>query len=348
MEKREEKIKVMIADDSAFMRMILKDIVDSQPDMKVIAIAKDGLEAVELAVKHKPDVITLDVEMPRLNGIEALKLIMKKVPTRVIMVSSLTEEGADITLTALEIGAVDFLTKPAGSISMTFRQVANQLVEKIRNAMKVDPKTLTLRRYRPAVVTAKKPLVSTGKIVVIGSSTGGPRSLDMVIPSLPETFPAPVVIVQHMPPGFTKSLAMRLDKVSRLRVKEAEEGDILKPGWVYIAPGDFHLGAKLSGKNVTLFLDKSPKINNVRPAVDFTLDKIAEIYKDKTIAVILTGMGKDGTKGAFKVKFYKGVVIAESKETCVVFGMPKSVIEEGYADYVLPAYEIPKKLVELV
>ncbi len=344
----EKKIRVMIADDSAFMRMILKDIIDSQPDMKVVAIAKDGLEAVELAVKHKPDVITMDVEMPKLNGIEALKLIMKKAPTRVIMVSSLTEEGAEITLTALQIGAVDFLPKPAGSISMTFRQVAGDLVEKIRNAMKIDLKTLLVKRARPSVVSMKRTPTATGKIVVIGSSTGGPRSLDLVIPPLPKNFPAPIIIVQHMPPGFTKSLAARLDKVSNLNVKEAQEGDVLKPGWVYVAPGDYHLGAKLTGSRVTLYLDKSPKINNVRPAVDFTLDKVAEIYKDKTIAVILTGMGKDGTKGAFKVKFYKGKVIAESKETCVVFGMPKSVIEEGYADYILPAYDIPKKLVELV
>ena len=342
------QIKVMIADDSAFMRMILKDIIDSQPDMRVIAVAKDGLEAVELAVKHRPDVITMDVEMPKLNGIEALKIIMKKAPTRVIMVSSLTEEGAEITLTALEMGATDFLPKPVGPVSMTFRQVAGQLVEKIRNAMKVNLNSLKMRRIKPKVVGFKKTLVAGGKVVVIGSSTGGPRSLDMVIPALPSNFPAPIVIVQHMPAGFTRSFAQRLDKQSNLHVKEAQENDVLKPGWVYIAPGDYHLGVKPFKRDVSVYLDKSPKINNVRPAVDFTLDKVAEIFKDRTIAVILTGMGKDGTKGAFKVKFYRGVVIAESKETCVVFGMPRSVIEEGYADYVLPAYDIPKKLVELV
>ncbi|MCD6449792.1 MAG: chemotaxis response regulator protein-glutamate methylesterase [Thermotogaceae bacterium] len=342
------QIRVMIADDSAFMRMILKDIIDSQPDMKVVAIAKDGLEAVELAVKHRPDVITLDVEMPKLNGIEALKLIMKKAPARVIMVSSLTEEGAEITLTALQIGAVDFLAKPAGSVSMTFRQVADQLLEKIRNAIKVDLTKLTAREVKPSMIKMKKVQAATGKVVVIGASTGGPRSLDMVIPPLPSNFPAPIIVVQHMPAGFTKSLAARLDKNSNLNVKEAQEEDILKPGWVYVAPGDYHLGARLNGSRVSLYLDKSPKINNVRPAIDYTLDKITEIYKEKTIAVILTGMGKDGTKGAFKVKFYKGTVIAESKETCVVFGMPKSVIEEGYVDYVLPAYKIPEKLVELV
>jgi len=342
-----EKIRVMIADDSAFMRMVLKDIIDSQPDMKVVAIAKDGLEAVEFAVKYEPDVITLDVEMPKLNGIEALKLIMKKKPARIIMVSSLTEEGADITLTALQLGAVDFLAKPSGSVSMTFREVGNVLVEKIRNAVKVDLSKLLLKR-RPIRVRLKRPSV-TEKIVVIGSSTGGPRSLNMIIPNLPADFPYPIVIVQHMPPGFTKSLAVRLDKASELTVKEAEEGDVLRKGVVYVAPGDHHLGAKYENGSVKLFLDnKTGKINNVRPSVDYTLDKIAEIYKNRTIAIILTGMGRDGTKGAFKVKFYGGTVIAEAEETCVVFGMPKSVIDEGYADYILPAYKIPEKLVELV
>jgi two-component system chemotaxis response regulator CheB len=191
--------------------------------------------------------------------------------------------------------------------------------------------------------------VVSGKVVVIGASTGGPRSLDLVIPPLPKDFPAPILLVQHMPPGFTKSLAQRLDRISNLSVKEAEEGDVLKPGWVYVAPGDYHMGVKYQDKKGIIYLDKNTeKINNVRPAVDYTLDKVAEIYKENTIAVILTGMGKDGTKGAFKVKFFKGVVIAESQETCVVFGMPKSVIEEGYADYVLPADKIPEKLVELV
>ncbi|PLV57331.1 chemotaxis response regulator protein-glutamate methylesterase [Thermotoga sp. SG1] len=342
----EKTIRVLVVDDSAFMRMVLKDIIDSQPDMKVVGFAKDGLEAVEKAIELKPDVITMDVEMPNLNGIEALKLIMRKAPTRVIMVSSLTEEGAAITIEALRNGAVDFITKPHGSVSMTFRQVAPELLEKIRQAMNVDPRTLL---FRPKVsrLTINKPAVG-GKIVVIGSSTGGPRSLDMIIPNLPKNFPAPIVVVQHMPPGFTKSLAMRLDSSSELSVKEAEEGEEPKPGYVYIAPGDYHLGLKVQNGKVSFYLDRSDKINNVRPAADFTLDKAAEIYKSKTIAVILTGMGKDGTKGAFKVKFYGGKVIAESEETCVVFGMPKSVIEEGYADYVLPAYKIPEKLIELV
>ncbi|WP_372590086.1 chemotaxis response regulator protein-glutamate methylesterase [Fervidobacterium thailandense] len=337
----------MVVDDSPFMRMILKDIIDQQPDMKVIAVAKDGMEAVELALKHRPDVITMDVEMPKLNGIEAVKEIMKRAPTRIIMVSSLTEEGAEITLLALELGAVDFVTKPSGSVSMDFRKMAPELVQKIRDAMKIGVNQLLSRR-KPVSGLKVRTIVS-GKIVVIGSSTGGPRSLDLVIPPLPKDFPAPILIVQHMPPGFTKSLAQRLDRISNISVKEAEEGDELKPGWAYVAPGDFHMGVKYQDRKGIIYLDKkTEKINNVRPSVDYTLDKVAEIYKENTIAVILTGMGKDGTKGAFKVKFFKGIVIAESPETCVVYGMPKAVVEEGYADFVLPADKIPEKLAELV
>ncbi len=337
----------MIVDDSPFMRMILKDLLDQQPDIQVIAVAKDGMEAVELALKYKPDVITMDVEMPKLNGIEALKEIMKRSPTRVVMVSSLTEEGAEITLLALELGAVDFVTKPSGSVSMDFRKIGSELVEKIHSAMKIDLSHILLKK-KPVAGLKLKSMVSS-KIVVIGSSTGGPRSLDLVIPPLPKEFPAPILIVQHMPHGFTKSLAQRLDRISNLSVKEAEEGDEIKPGWVYIAPGDYHMGIKHQDRKSVIFLDKrTEKINNVRPSVDYTLDKVAEIYKEKTVAVILTGMGRDGAKGAFKVKFFKGTVIAESQETCVVYGMPKAVVDEGYADFVLPADKIPEKLVEIV
>lgn len=283
-----------------------------------------------------------------MNGIEALKRIVQKYPVRVIMVSSLTEEGAEITITALTIGAVDFLTKPSGSTSLTFREVADVLVTKIRNAMLVDPRNvLTKQIIKPSVLTMKKTILGN-KAVVIGASTGGPRSLDAIIPALPEDFPAPIFLVQHMPPLFTKSLAMRLNSISKVKVKEAEDGEVVKKGTVYVAPGDFHLGARVVNSTVQLYLDKSEKINNVRPAVDFTLTKVAEIYKNNTIAVILTGMGRDGTKGAFMVKYYGGKVIAEHESTCVVYGMPKSVVEEGYADYVLPADKIAEKLVELV
>jgi len=341
------KINVLVVDDSAFMRMVLKDMIDSQDDMKVVGFAKDGFEAVEKAVKLKPDVITLDVEMPKLNGLEALKLIMKKAPTRVIMISSLTHEGADITIEALSNGACDFIQKPSGSISMDIRKISNEILQKIRDVMRIDPAKILMKPRRISL-PRMKPLVSTGKIVLIASSTGGPRSLDQVIPNLPENFPAPVILVQHMPRGFTKSLAERLNRISKLKVVEAQNGMEIEKGTVYVAPGDYHLGVKAVNSKIVTFLDDGPMINGVRPAADFTADRVAEIYKGKTVMVVMTGMGRDGTKGAFKVKYYGGVVIAESEETCVVFGMPKSVIEEGYADYVLPAYKIPEKLVEII
>ncbi|SHF32964.1 two-component system, chemotaxis family, response regulator CheB [Marinitoga hydrogenitolerans DSM 16785] len=340
-------IKVLIVDDSGFMRMVLKDIIEKQSDMKVVGIAKTGLEGVEKALSLKPDVITMDVEMPELNGLEAVKLIMKKNPTPIIMVSSLTSKDSEITIEALENGAVDFIQKPAGSVSWTFRSVGDELLEKIRNAAKVDP-TKLMRK----TIKVKKPRISLSlrgqKIVLIASSTGGPRSLDTIIPNLPKGINVPVVVVQHMPAGFTKSLANRLDKVSELTVKEAEDNEELKPNTVYIAPGNYHLGLKANGLKVYTFLDSSDKINNVRPAADFTFDKAAEIYKSNIIAAILTGMGKDGAKGAFKIKHYGGKIIAESQKTCVVYGMPKAVVEENYADFVLPNYEIAEKIVELL
>ncbi|BBE31960.1 chemotaxis response regulator protein-glutamate methylesterase [Tepiditoga spiralis] len=344
-----DEIKVLVVDDSAFMRMVLKDIIDKQPDMKVIGMAKDGLEAVEKVEKLKPDVVTLDVEMPKLNGFEALKIIMKKTPTRVIMVSSLTSRDAAITIECLENGALDFIQKPAGSTSWTFRQVQDDLLQKIHEAIKVSinvlakpQKSITTRKKRESVGTVGK------KILLIASSTGGPRSLDKVVPLLPEKIGVPVIIVQHMPAGFTKSLANRLNKISELTVKEAEEGDVLEKDTVYIAPGNFHLGLKKSGTKVSLYLDSSEKINNVRPAADFTFDSAAEIYKQNIVSVVLTGMGRDGTKGAFKIKHYGGKIIAESKETCVVYGMPKAIVEEGYADYILPNTKIADKIVDIL
>ncbi len=343
------EIRVMICDDSAFMRMVIKDIIDSQSGIKVIGQARDGMEAVEKAVKLKPDVITMDVEMPRLNGLEAMKLITKKVATRVIMVSSLTQEGADITVEALENGAVDFVGKPSGSISTNFRKMGGELVSTINSAMQVKPSKISLlRRQAVKKKPARRTFHTSNKIVLIASSTGGPKSLDNIIPSLPKNLPAPVVVIQHMPAGFTSSLARRLDRVSEIKVVEAKEGDILQKGTVYIAPGNYHLGMKPSGREVTLYLDKGAKINGVRPAADFTFDKAAEIYRDKIIAVVLTGMGRDGTKGSFKIKHYKGRIMAEAKSSCVVYGMPKSVVQEGYADYELPNDKISDKITALL
>lgn len=344
----EKMIKVLIVNDSAFMRMVLKDIIDKQPNMKVIGLARDGLEAIEKATNLKPDVITLDVEMPKLNGLEALKIIMKKSPTKVLMVSSLTSEGASITIESLENGAVDFIQKPAGSTSWTFRQVQDELIKKINESSDINIDTLKLMKSDKTKV--RKPVKLLGdKILLVASSTGGPRSLDKVIPKLPGEINVPILVVQHMPAGFTKSLADRMNRISDLTVKEAEDGDVLQKNYVYVAPGNYHMGLKkINSGKIQIFLDSSEKINNVRPAADFTFDQAAEIFNSGCVGVILTGMGRDGAKGAFKIKHYGGKIIAESKETCVVYGMPKAVVEDGYADYILPNHKIAEKLIEVL
>lgn len=341
------KIRVLICDDSAFMRMVIKDIISSDNDLEVVGQAKDGMEAVEKALQLKPDVITMDVEMPKLNGLEALKLILRKVPTRVIMVSSLTQEGAEITVESLETGAIDFVPKPSGSISTNFRSMGGILINKIHNSMNVDPNKAVMKIPRQKKISRSN-YSSLGNIVMIASSTGGPKALDNVIPRLPKNLPAPILLVQHMPAGFTTSLAQRLNRISEITVTEAKEGEKIENGTAYVAPGDFHMGLKEVNGEIKIFLDKSGKINGVRPAADFTFDHAAEIYKEKSLGVILTGMGRDGTKGAFKIKHFKGKIIAEAEETCVVFGMPKSVIQEGYADIVEPSYRIADKIVELL
>jgi len=344
-----KETRILICDDSAFMRMVIKDILDSQKGLTVVGQARDGMEAVEKATQLNPDVITMDVEMPKLNGLEAMKIITKKMATRVIMVSSLTEEGAQITIEALENGAVDFLAKPSGSISTNFRKMGGELVSKINSAMLVEAsKVSLLRKSRVMRKPIRKTFLTTGKIVLIASSTGGPKALDNVIPQLPGNLPAPVIVIQHMPAGFTKSLAARLNKISDIEVREAIEGDIIKNSVVYIAPGNYHLGLKNEGSAVKIFLDKSSKINGVRPAADFTFDRGAEIYKKNVIGVVLTGMGRDGTKGCFKIKHYNGKVIAEAESTCVVYGMPKSVVKEGYSDFELPSHKIAEKITDLV
>ncbi len=239
-----DQIKVLIVDDSAFMRMVLKDIIDKEPDMKVVGLAKDGIEAVEKALALNPDVITLDVEMPKKNGLDALSEIMLKSPTRIIMVSSLTSKEASITIECLEKGAFDFIQKPAGSTSWTIRDVQDELLRKIRESMNVSIEKLESIHFVGSKKIRKSSRVNImgEKVVLIASSTGGPRSLNVIIPQLPENLDVPIIIVQHMPAGFTASLAYRLDKISNLKVKEAEDGDFLQKNVVYIAPGDFHLG----------------------------------------------------------------------------------------------------------
>lgn len=337
-------IKVIVVDDSLFMRQMISDILNKHPQIEVIDTAANGKLALRAIERHKPDVITLDVEMPEMNGIEALKVIQQKYKTPTIMVSSVTTKGAQITLQALDIGAIDFITKPSGAISLDIHQIGDLITNKVLNAAKSKTsfaKPGTIKRFVPKISK-----ITSNKIVVIGSSTGGPKALKEVIPLLPADLPVPVLVVQHMPPVFTNSLAKRLDAISMLKVKEASENDKLEVGTVLMAPGDYHMCLNKKGTHITL--NQEPSVWGVRPAVDITLASVIQHYNKNVIAAIMTGMGHDGSKGAKELKEKGGYCIAQDEATCTVYGMPKTVIESGCANKVVSLYELSNAIVEQV
>ncbi len=350
-----EEIKVLVVDDSAFMRKVISDIINAQPDMKVVATARNGQDALFKVKAARPDVITMDVEMPVMDGLQALEKIMNETPLPVVMLSSLTQKGADATVRALELGAVDFITKPSLALSVNFNDMAKGIVKKIRVSSVARDKL-----HRPLVQNIKKTLAfpkvpgiigkSPQKLVLVGTSTGGPKALYEVIPKLPGDLPAAVLVVQHMPPGFTRSLAERIDSMSALKVKEAEDGESVLNGNVYIAPGDYHLKVRRVGEGLNrrlkIDLTKDPLVSGHRPSVDAMIESVLHEYWSKVLAVIMTGMGSDGTKGSAIVKDRGGKVIVEDSSTCIVFGMPKSVIEAGFADRIMPLPQIAKGIVE--
>ncbi len=338
-------VRVLVVDDSAFMRKVIADLVSRQADLVVVGTARDGEEALARVEELDPDVVTLDVEMPRVNGLEALARIMERAPRPVVMVSSLTRPGAEATVRALSLGAVDFVAKPSGAISLDMGRVAEELWQKIRVAARVPRERL---RPGPGVgrrcggaaaeagpLPAARPRAGgrLSQVVVIGASTGGPAALMEVVPALPEGLAAGVLVVQHMPAGFTASLARHLDAASCLPVKEAEEGDVLTDGHVLVAPGNRHLRVDAAGR-VELSLD--PPEHGVRPAVDVTLAAVARSWGDRAGCAILTGMGMDGARGAMLLRRAGGWVLAQDEATCVVYGMPRAVAEMGQADEILP------------
>lgn len=335
------KIRVLVVDDSIFMRKIISGIIDSQQDMEVIATARDGREGLAKARDLQPDVITLDVEMPGLGGLEVLERLMHSDPRPVVMISSLTQENADTTLRALSLGAVDFVPKPSGSISLDLERAREEIWRKIRIAAAVPGEKflrVPTRRVRLQSTNGSARQGSLSRVVVVGTSTGGPAALNQVMGALPADLAAGVVIVQHMPPGFTRSLAEHLDRVSALTVREAQEGDRLEDGLCLVAPGGRHLEMGKTGK---VSLTESPPQHGVRPAVDVTLNSVAENWPGRSVAVIMTGMGMDGAQGAKRLKERGGVVIAQDEATCVVYGMSRVVVEMGVADRVVPLGEIP-------
>ena len=349
------EIKVLVVDDSPIMRRVICDIINGQADMKVVATARNGEEALLAAKRFAPDVITMDVEMPVMDGLEALQRIMKDNPLPVVMLSSVTKQGADATVKALHLGAVDFITKPSGTLSPDINEVARDIVKKIRiAALARDKLRLTQvrvdKRIKPPKVSPAGIDKAPEKVILIGTSTGGPKALHEVIPKLPGNIPAAVLVVQHMPPGFTRSLAERINGMSALNVKEAVDGEPVLSGNVYIAPGDYHLKVKRLGEGLgcrlIIRLTREPLVSGHRPSVDAMIESVAQEYWSEILAVIMTGMGQDGTRGTASVKNRGGKVIAEDSSTCIVYGMPKSVIDSGYADLVVPLPQIAKRIVE--
>ncbi|WP_026689881.1 protein-glutamate methylesterase/protein-glutamine glutaminase [Alteribacter aurantiacus] len=346
----DKKIRVVIIDDSAFMRKMIGDLLEADSTITVIGKARNGKQGIALVKELNPDVITLDVEMPVMSGLEALKTLMIENPVPVIMVSSTTKRGADTTMEAMSLGAFDFIPKPSGSISLDMHRVQADLIQKVRAAStSIQSQAVELVNHHKVEEETTTACAKTmNQIVAIGTSTGGPRALQNILKDLPSTFPYPVLIVQHMPPGFTKSLSERLNQLSKIKVKEAENGEIIKRGIAYIAPGGYHLKVKRIGSSVVVQLDYSASsVNGHRPSVDVMLHSLSNLSKTRTIVVILTGMGSDGTCGVKQLKSVgNAFVIAESKHTSIVYGMPRSVIDAGLCDKVVDLNQVTKELLK--
>lgn len=317
------EIRVLIVDDSAFMRRAMERLIEKMPGVCVVGTAVDGVEGLKRALELRPDVITMDVEMPKMDGVCTVREIMQTLPTPIVMVSTLTSAGADTTMRALEAGAVEAIAKPSG-LSHELANVSEKLAEAIQRASFAH-----VHRRRPAPVLMPRPASpppatggrTSNQLIVIGSSTGGPPALTEVVPHLPADLNAGVLIVQHMPAGFTGALARRLDSLSPLTVAEAVDGELIVPGRALIAPGDFHM---VVTRDKRVRLDKGPSVHGVRPSVDITLKSVAEVYGGSNVAVaILTGMGKDGAEGAAIIERAGGKVITQDEATCVVYGMPR-------------------------
>jgi len=336
-------INVLIVDDSALMRKIISDMLTSDSEIKVMGTAGDGKIALEKIKTLSPDVIVMDVEMPEMDGITALKKIMDIKPTPVVMLSALTKEGSDKTIEALEAGAIDFITKPSGTISMDIVRVKHALIEKVKVASKAHIQKVA------HVETRKYHFNPTRKkVIVIASSTGGPQTLEYLLKEMPRNIPAPILVVQHMPPGFTKSFAERLSRICEITVREAADGDKLEDGVALIAPGGLHMIVEEKGNEAVVRIIKDPPELGVAPCANKLFRSIAPIFRENTIAVVLTGMGSDGTDGARMIRNVSGTVIAEAEESCIVFGMPKEVINAGLADEVVTLEKMAVALIQIV
>lgn len=318
------KIKVLCVDDSALIRDLMSEIINSQPDMEVVGTAPDPLVARDMIKRTNPDVLTLDVEMPRMDGLDFLERLMRLRPMPVLMVSSLTQAGSEITLRALELGALDFVAKPQLGIRSGMLEYSEMIADKLRAAARSRPQRAR-RDDAPPPAPIKAPLISSEKLIIIGASTGGTEAIRSVLEPLPANSPA-ILITQHMPGGFTRSFAERLNRLCRISVKEAEEGERVLPGHAYIAPGDAHLKLARSGANYVVQLDDGPPVNRHRPSVDVLFQSAARHAGRNAIGVILTGMGKDGAVGLLEMRQAGAHTLAQNEASCVVYGMPREAV----------------------
>lgn len=344
-------IKVLIVDDSALIRGVMKEIISSQPDMEVVGVAPDPIVARDLIKQTNPDVLTLDVEMPRMDGLDFLEKLMRLRPMPVLMVSSLTERGSEITLRALELGAVDFVTKPKMDIQSGMREYTELISDKIRAAAKAR---IQSRQPRAAgadgagdgvLPLLRNPLTSSEKLIIIGASTGGTEAIKDFLMQMPSDCPG-ILITQHMPPGFTKSFAQRLDGLCRIDVRESAGGERILPGHAYIAPGHSHLQLVRSGANYMTQLDQGEPVNRHRPSVDVLFRSAALSAGKNAVGVILTGMGKDGALGMLEMKQAGAYNFAQDEASSVVFGMPREAIAIGAAHEVGPLKQLPEMVLK--
>ena len=340
-----KKIRVLCVDDSALVRSLMSEIINGQPDMEVVATAPDPLVARELIKHHNPDVLTLDVEMPRMDGLDFLERLMRLRPMPVVMVSSLTERNSEVTLRALELGAVDFVTKPKLGLRDGLLEYSDMIADKIRAAALARP------RQRQAVDSGARQRLAqafstTEKLVMIGSSTGGTEAIRHVLEPLPANSPA-IMITQHMPTGFTKSFVQRLDGLCAVSVHEAEDGQRVLPGHVYLAPGGVaHMKLARSGANYVVKLEYSEPVNRHRPSVDVLFNSAAQVAGKNAIGVILTGMGKDGALGLLTMREAGARTFAQDEASCVVFGMPREALLIGAAEEAVPLSEMSEKILK--
>ncbi|HEY9651703.1 MAG TPA: chemotaxis response regulator protein-glutamate methylesterase [Coleofasciculaceae cyanobacterium] len=346
----EQVVRVLVVDDSAYVRKVVKQMLSRSPFIEVVGIARDGQEALELVEQLKPDVVTTDLIMPNMNGVEFLREQMKQCPIPVIVVSIANESG-EMALEALDAGAVDFVQKPTALATEKVFEISNELIQKVKAAASVPLNRL------PTLPTPSKvpipfiriPRLGSIDIVVLGISTGGPQALTFLIPQLPENLPVPVAIVLHMPVGYTEMYAHRLNEMSPIEVIEAREGDVVKAGRVFIAPAGRHLSfVRQADGTVVTHLDARPFDTLHRPSVDVLFQSAAEVFRDRVLGVVMTGMGSDGKQGAAWIKAQGGMIFTEAEDSCVVYGMPRSVVEAGLSDKSVPLDQMATAILEVV